>query len=74
MRYRVRLSDGAKLELRGTESRFVTAPWELRTIRVGDSVIVLPGDGHWHGAGDTGSPMSHLAITRRDSLTELTED
>lgn len=43
-----------------------------RVISAGDFAIIPPGEEHWHGAGDTGSPMTHLAITRRDSITEVT--
>ena len=31
-------------------------------IATGDSVMIDAGTDHWHGAGDTGSPMSHLSI------------
>jgi len=31
-------------------------------IGTGDSVLISAGTEHWHGAGDTGSPMSHLSI------------
>ena len=47
---------------------------EEHTISVGDFAIIPAGEHHFHGAADTGSPMSHLAITRRDSITEVTED
>ncbi len=47
---------------------------EEHTISVGDFAIIPAGEDHFHGAADTGSPMSHLAITRRDSVTEVTED
>ncbi len=40
-------------------------------ISVGDCVIIPADETHWHGAADTGSPMSHLAITRGDSKTTL---
>ena len=32
-------------------------------ISAGDSAVVPAGEEHWHGAHDTGSPMSHLSIT-----------
>jgi len=47
---------------------------EEHTISVGDFAIIPAGEEHYHGAADTGSPMSHLAVTRRDSVTEVTED
>jgi len=31
-------------------------------IGTGDSVLISAGTEHWHGAGDTGSPMSHVSI------------
>lgn len=31
-------------------------------ISAGDAAVVPAGDEHWHGAHDTGSPMSHLSI------------
>lgn len=33
-----------------------------RVVSAGDTVVVPAGIEHWHGAHDTGSPMSHLAI------------
>lgn len=33
-----------------------------RVVSAGDTVVVPAGVEHWHGAHDTGSPMSHLAI------------
>ena len=42
-------------------------------ISVGDFVLIPADADHWHGAADTGSPMSHLAITRSDSVTTVTE-
>ncbi|MCC7362797.1 MAG: cupin domain-containing protein [Dehalococcoidia bacterium] len=32
-------------------------------IAAGDSVLIPANTDHWHGAHDTGSPMSHLSIT-----------
>ena len=46
---------------------------EERVISVGDFVRIPAGEVHWHGAGDTGSPMSHLAITPADSEFEIVE-
>ena len=36
---------------------------EEHTVGVGDFVVIPAGEAHWHGAADTGSPMSHLTIT-----------
>ena len=41
-------------------------------ISAGDCVIIPAGTDHWHGAHDTGSPMSHLTITRANSETTVT--
>jgi quercetin dioxygenase-like cupin family protein len=41
------------------------------TIALGDTVVIPAGADHWHGAGDTGSPMSHLTIMRADSETTV---
>ena len=41
-------------------------------ISVGDFALVPAGEDHWHGAGDTGSPMSHITVTAADSVTEVT--
>ena len=45
-----------------------------RTISAGDFALIPSGEEHWHGAGDTGSPMSHLAITGADSETAVLEE
>ena len=39
----------------------------------GDCAIVPANTDHWHGAHDTGSPMSHLAITAAGSETTVLE-
>ena len=39
---------------------------------MGDFALVPAGEDHWHGAGDTGSPMSHITVTAADSETEVT--
>ena len=44
------------------------------TIASGDTVVIPAGTDHWHGAGDTGSPMSHLTIMRADSETTVLDD
>ncbi len=41
------------------------------TITLGDTVVISAGVDHWHGAGDTGSPMSHLTIMRAGSETTV---
>ena len=42
-------------------------------VSVGDCVIIPAHEDHWHGAADTGSPMSHIALTRGDSATTVSE-
>ena len=42
-----------------------------RLLSVGDCAVIPAGEEHWHGASDSGSPMSHLAISRSDSTTEV---
>ncbi|MEX2445761.1 MAG: cupin domain-containing protein [Dehalococcoidia bacterium] len=37
----------------------------------GDSVLIPAETDHWHGAGDTGSPMTHLNVMRADSETTV---
>jgi 4-carboxymuconolactone decarboxylase len=40
-------------------------------IAAGDFVRIPAHEEHWHGAGDTGSPMSHIAITLAGAQTGL---
>lgn len=40
-------------------------------IGAGDTALIAAGTDHWHGAGDTGSPMSHISITRGGSETTV---
>jgi quercetin dioxygenase-like cupin family protein len=40
-------------------------------IGTGDSVLITAGTDHWHGAGDTGSPMTHLSVMRGDSQSTV---
>ncbi|HRC62371.1 MAG: cupin domain-containing protein [Dehalococcoidia bacterium] len=40
-------------------------------ISTGDVALIPAGEAHWHGAGDSGSPMSHLTVMRADSETEV---
>ena len=40
-------------------------------ISAGDSAIITAGDEHWHGAHDTGSPMTHLSIMQSGSETTV---
>ena len=42
-------------------------------ISAGDCAVVPANEDHWHGAHDTGSPMSHLAITAAGSETTVLE-
>ena len=44
------------------------------TVASGDCVVIPSQEDHWHGAGDTGSPMSHLAILGTDSQTIISDD
>ena len=41
-------------------------------ISAGDAVVIPANSDHWHGAHDTGSPMSHITITAASSETTLT--
>lgn len=40
-------------------------------VTAGDSVLIPAGHDHWHGAGDTGSPMSHLTVQAAGSETTV---
>ncbi len=40
-------------------------------LTAGDCAVVPGGVEHWHGAHDTGSPMSHLSITPVGSETRV---
>lgn len=42
-------------------------------IGTGDSATISAGTDHWHGAGDTGSPMVHLSILRGGSESTVLE-
>lgn len=42
-----------------------------QVIATGDVAMIPAGEPHWHGAGDSGSPMSHLTVMRTDSQTEV---
>ncbi len=42
-------------------------------IGTGDSATITAGHDHWHGAGDTGSPMSHLSVLRGGSQSTVLE-
>jgi quercetin dioxygenase-like cupin family protein len=44
-----------------------------RVVATGDVAIIPAGEPHWHGAGDTGSPMVHLMVMRADSVSEVLE-
>lgn len=40
-------------------------------ISSGDTAVIPANAWHWHGAADTGSPMSHISITRAGSETTI---
>jgi quercetin dioxygenase-like cupin family protein len=40
-------------------------------IASGDTALIPANTSHWHGAGDTGSPMSHLTLMRAGSETTV---
>ncbi len=42
-------------------------------VGAGDMVVIPAHEDHWHGAGDTGSPMGHLTVTRGDSQTTISD-
>jgi 4-carboxymuconolactone decarboxylase len=42
-------------------------------VSVGDSILIPANTDHWHGAGDTGSPMAHLTVQRKGSETTVAE-
>lgn len=42
-------------------------------IASGDTAVIPANARHWHGAGDTGAPMSHISITRAGSETAIDE-
>jgi len=44
---------------------------EEHVIATGDAAVIPAGEPHWHGAGDTGSPMVHFMFQRSDSTTEV---
>jgi quercetin dioxygenase-like cupin family protein len=50
----------------------VATDTEQRTISAGDVVLIPAGENHWHGAPGA-TPMSHIAITAKDSKTQQTE-
>lgn len=43
-------------------------------VSAGDCVVVPAETDHWHGAHDTGSPMSHLSILPAGSQTTVLEE
>ena len=43
-------------------------------VSAGDFIHIPAGEDHWHGAADTGSPMSHIAITTFDATSAVTGD
>ena len=40
-------------------------------VSAGDCAVVPAGEDHWHGAHDTGSPMSHITIMQAGSETTV---
>jgi len=40
-------------------------------IALGDSVLIPAEHDHWHGAGDTGAPMTHITVQAADSQTTI---
>ena len=42
-------------------------------VSVGDTILIPANTDHWHGAGDTGSPMSHLTVQRAGSETTVVD-
>ena len=40
-------------------------------VSAGDCAVVPAGEDHWHGAHDTGSPMSHLTVMQAGSETTV---
>ena len=50
----------------------VGAGGEEHVISAGDFVRIPAGEDHWHGAADTGSPMSHITIMLDDSVSTVT--
>jgi len=49
----------------------VGAGTEEHTVASGDCVVIPAGELHWHGAGDTGSPMSHIQVQPAGSQTTV---
>ena len=50
----------------------VGAGGEEHVVSVGDFVHIPAGEDHWHGAGDTSSPMSHITVMLDDSVSTVT--
>lgn len=40
-------------------------------VSAGDTVLIPANTDHWHGAGDTGAPMSHLTVQQKGSETTV---
>jgi len=49
----------------------VGANGKTELISVGDTVVIPANEVHWHGSGNSGSPMTHIALTKADSETEV---
>jgi quercetin dioxygenase-like cupin family protein len=44
-----------------------------QVVSTGDFILIPSGEEHWHGAGDTGSPMSHITVMPAGSETSVAE-
>jgi quercetin dioxygenase-like cupin family protein len=51
----------------------VGAGAEEHAVASGDCVVIPAGEVHWHGAGDSGSPMSHIQVQPAGSETTVVE-
>ena len=40
-------------------------------VSAGDSIVIPAGTPHWHGAGDTGAPMTHITVQAFGSKTTV---
>ena len=46
----------------------------VHEIHAGQTVWCPADEDHWHGAGDTGSPMSHITVQQAGSQTTVLDD
>ena len=49
----------------------VGANGKTELISVGDTVVIPANEIQWHGAGNSGSPITHIALSKADSETEV---